>query len=305
MDIYLPIAEMSVNLLVVLAIGGAVGFVSGMFGVGGGFLITPLLIFIGVPPPVAVATGANEIVATSMSGIMAHWRRKTVDLKMGAVLSAAGIAGSGAGVLIFRQLQRAGQIDLAIGLSYVFLLGTVGALMLRESLRTILAQRRGEQTVTGQRHQWFHGLPLKMRFPRSRLYTSVIPIIGLGFGIGILSAIMGVGGGFILVPALIYLIGMPTNVVVGTGLLQVLIVSCFTTLFQSWATQTVDVVLAMLMLVGAVVGAQYGARAGMKLPGEQLRFMMALLVLGVAFRILIGLVIAPEDAFTLVQGGGP
>jgi uncharacterized membrane protein YfcA len=303
MDIYLPIAEISVNLLVVLAIGGAVGFVSGMFGVGGGFLITPLLIFIGVPPPIAVATGANEIVASSMSGIMAHWRRRTVDIKMGLVLSGAGILGSGFGVLIFSWLQRAGQIDVAIGLSYVVLLVGVGALMLRESISTILANRAGTPPPIGQRHQWFHGLPLKMRFPRSRLYTSVLPIVGLGFGVGILSAIMGVGGGFILVPALIYLIGMPTSVVVGTGLLQVLIVSAATTLFQAWANQTVDILLALLMLFGAVVGAQYGARIGVRLPGEQLRAMMGLLVLGVACRIAYGLIITPEDIYTISIGG--
>jgi uncharacterized membrane protein YfcA len=223
---------------------------------------------------------------------------------MGSVLSAAGIAGSGLGVLIFQALQQAGQIDIVIGLSYVLLLGTVGILMLRESVRAILATRRGGAAVAFHRHQWFHGLPLKMRFPRSRLYTSVIPIAGLGFAVGIMSAIMGVGGGFILVPALIYLIGMPTSVVVGTGLYQVLVVSAFTTLFQSWANQTVDVLLALLMLFGAVVGAQYGARAAVKLPGEQLRAMMALLVLGVALRMGYGLIVAPEDIFTLTLSGG-
>jgi uncharacterized membrane protein YfcA len=303
MDIYLPIAEISVNLLVVIAIGGAVGLVSGLFGVGGGFLITPLLIFIGVPPPVAVATGANEIVASSMSGIMAHWRRRTVDFKMGSVLSIAGVIGSGIGVLIFGFLQRVGQIDIAIGLSYVLLLGSVGGLMLVESLRTIFDRRAGIERPPATRHQWFHGLPLKMRFPRSRLYTSVIPILGLGFFIGVLSAIMGVGGGFILVPALIYLIGMPTAVVVGTSLFQVLVVSAFTTLFQSWANQTVDILLALLMLFGAVVGAQYGARAAQHLPGEKLRAMMALLVLGVALRVAWGLISAPEDMFSLITGG--
>lgn len=303
MDIYLPIAEISVNLLVVVAIGGAVGLVSGLFGVGGGFLITPLLIFIGVPPPVAVATGANEIVASSMSGIMAHWRRRTVDFKMGAVLSIAGVFGSGIGVLIFGFLQRAGQIDIAIGLSYVLLLGSVGGLMLVESIRTIFDRRAGIERPPAMRHQWFHGLPLKMRFPRSRLYTSVIPILGLGFFIGVLSAIMGVGGGFILVPALIYLIGMPTAVVVGTSLFQVLVVSAFTTLFQSWANQTVDILLALLMLFGAVVGAQYGARAAQHLPGEKLRAMMALLVIGVALRVAWGLVSAPDDVFSLITGG--
>ena len=302
MDVYLPIAEISVNLWIVLVIGASVGFVSGMFGVGGGFLITPLLIFIGVPPPVAVATGANEIVASSMSGILAHWRRKTVDIRMGAVLSLSGIAGSAIGVIIFRWLHRAGQVDLVIDLSYVILLGTVGALMLRESVVTILARRAGRMIVPARRHQWFHGLPFKMRFPRSRLYISVVPILGLGFLIGILSAIMGVGGGFILVPALIYLIGMPTAVVVGTGLFQVLIVSAFTTLFQAWATQTVDVVLAMVMLFGAVVGAQYGARAGLRLPGEQLRAMLALLVLLVALRLGLELVLTPDDVFTAITG---
>jgi uncharacterized membrane protein YfcA len=206
-------------------------------------------------------------------------------------------------VLIFSWLQRAGQIDVAIGLSYVVLLGGVGALMLRESISTILANRAGTPPPIGQRHQWFHGLPLKMRFPRSRLYTSVLPIVGLGFGVGILSAIMGVGGGFILVPALIYLIGMPTSVVVGTGLLQVLIVSAATTLFQAWANQTVDILLALLMLFGAVVGAQYGARIGVRLPGEQLRAMMGLLVLGVACRIAYGLIITPEDIYTISIGG--
>ncbi len=306
MGIYLPIAEMSVNVFVLLAMGGAVGFLSGMFGVGGGFLITPLLIFYNIPPAIAVATGANQVIASSFSGALAHFKRKSLDLKLGTVLLAGGIVGASLGVSVFAYLRRLGQLDLIVSLLYVAFLGVVGGLMLMESLRAI-RRSRGGQTVTlrkpGQ-HNWIHRLPLKMRFRASKLFVSVIPVLVLGAFIGFLASIMGVGGGFIMVPALIYLLKVPTNVVIGTSLFQIIFVAAFTTIIHSTANQTVDVVLAFLLMVGGVAGAQYGARVGQKLRGEQLRALLALLVLAVALRLGFDLFVRPESVYSLSMVGG-
>ena len=306
MQIYLPIAEMSVDVFLLLALGGGVGFLSGLFGVGGGFLMTPLLIFIGVPPAVAVGTEANQIVASSVSGVLAHWRRGNVDFKMGAILTVGGFVGSSLGVLLFSFLRQIGQIDLVILLSYVFFLGIIGTLMLVESLR---AMRRRRVPTSGGRqklhkHTWIHGLPLKMRFHRSKLYISAILPLSIGFLVGVLAAIMGVGGGFIMVPAMIYLLGMPTVVVVGTSLFQIIFVTANVTFLQAYANQTVDVVLALLLLTGAVIGAQLGAKAGAKLHGEQLRGLLALMVLGVCGKLLYDLLVTPADLYSLGVGHG-
>jgi hypothetical protein len=298
MQVYLPIAEMSVNALLLLGLGGLVGVLSGLFGVGGGFLTTPLLIFIGVPPAVAVATGANQLVASAVSGAIAHWRRRTLDVRMGLVLSAGGASGAALGVAAFAALQQAGQVELAVSLAYVGLLGTVGALMLVESLRALRRVRRGAPAQRPER-AWGASLPLRMRFRESRLYTSALPPFAIGLGVGVLSAVMGVGGGFIMVPAMIYLLGMPTGVVVGTSLMQIAVVTAATTVMHAVATQAVDVVLAVLLLLGGVVGAQLGARLGARLRGEQLRLLLALLVLGVAARIAWGLVAPPVEPFSL------
>ncbi len=300
MQIYLPIAEMSVDVFLLLGLGGGIGFLSGLFGVGGGFLMTPLLIFIGVPPPVAVASEANQIVASSVSGALAHWRRGNVDLKMGTVLLAGGLAGSGFGVWLFTLLKEIGQIDLVIQLSYVGFLGIIGGLMLWESLRAMLRARRsaGDRTKL-HRHTWVHGLPLKMRFRRSKLYISALLPLGIGFVAGLLSAIMGVGGGFLMVPAMIYLVGMPTIVVVGTSLFQIIFVTANVTFLQAVENQTVDVVLALILLTGGVIGAQFGSRMGERLRGEELRGLLALVVLGVCARIVFDLTSTPVDPFTV------
>ncbi len=305
MSIYLPIAEMSVNVFLILGLGGGVGFLSGMFGVGGGFLMTPLLIFIGIAPPVAVATEANQIVASSVSGVLAHMRRRNVDFRMGAVLTVGGFAGSYIGVMLFTFLRDIGQIDLVISLSYVVFLAAVGTLMLAESSRTMWRRgRAGGQRRKLHEHTWLHGLPLKMRFRRSRLYISALLPLGIGFFVGVLAAIMGVGGGIIMVPAMIYLLGMPTSVVVGTSLLQIVFVTANVTFLQAVNNQTVDVVLALLLLAGAVIGAQIGTRAGTRLRGEQLRGLLALMVLAVCGKLLVDLLVTPQDLFSLATGGG-
>jgi uncharacterized membrane protein YfcA len=306
MQIYLPIAEMSVNIFLILGMGGAVGFLSGMFGVGGGFLMTPLLIFIGLPPAVAVATEANQIVASSVSGALAHWRRKAVDFKMGGVLLAGGTVGSFIGVAIFSKLQEIGQVDLLISLCYVLFLGVVGSLMLYESVQSI---RRAKNGGGGERrkpgtHTWIHGLPFKMRFRRSKLYISAIPPLLIGGVVGILAAIMGVGGGFIMVPAMIYLLRMPTNVVVGTSLFQIIFVTGLVTILHATNTQTVDALLALILLAGGVVGAQIGVQVGVKLKGEQLRALLALLVIVVCVKLGLDLVIKPDDLFSIAGSAG-
>ncbi len=303
MDIYLPIAEMSVNLFVVLGMGGAVGYLSGLFGIGGGFVMTPLLMFIGVPPAVAVASGANQIVASSVSGLIAHWRRGNVDIPMGLVLSGGGFVGSGVGVLLFNLLHRMGQIDLVISLAYVLFLGVIGLLMLVEGINAVRKRRRIAAGLAVRRklhqHNWIHGLPLKMRFRRSKLYISALLPAGLGFVVGVMVALMGVGGGFIMVPAMIYLLGMPTSVVVGTSLFQIVFVTANATLLQATINHTVDVLLALILLVGGVIGAQWGARAAARLKGDEMRILLALMVLAVGGRLMWDLVAPPSDLFTL------
>lgn len=300
MQVYLPIAEMSVDGLLLLGIGFGVGWLSGLFGVGGGFLLTPILILIGIPSPVAVASGANQTIGASVSGLMAQWRRGNVDARMGAVLLVGGITGSAVGVQVFALLRKAGQVDLAVAIFYVVILGTVGLLMIRESVRAILRRRRtGVATTKAHEHTWLHGLPFKMRFRKSRLYISVIPPMLVGFGIGVLSAVMGVGGGFMLVPAMIYLLGIPTSVVIGTSLFQVVFVSSSVTLLQAVQVGSVDIVLTMLLLAGGVVGAQFGASMGAKLRGEETRALLGLLVLSVALGLLYNLVRTPESLFTI------
>lgn len=301
MGIYLPIAEISVNVFVLLAMGAAVGFLSGMFGVGGGFLITPLLIFYNIPPAIAVATGANQVIASSFSGALSHMKRGTLDFKLGGVLLAGGVVGSTGGIYVFGLLRRIGQLDLFISLLYVVLLGTVGGLMLVESVNALRATRSGAAPTlkkSGQ-HNWIHKLPLKMRFRASKLFVSVIPVLGLGAGIGFLSSIMGVGGGFIMVPALIYLLKVPTNVVIGTSLFQIIFTSAYTTLVHATTNQTVDVMLAFLLMAGGVAGAQYGAKAGQRLRGEQLRALLAMLVLAVAVRLAFDLFVTPPNLYSL------
>jgi len=300
MQIYLPIAELSVNAFIFLGMGAGVGVLSGLFGVGGGFLMTPLLIFAGIPPAVAVATEANQIVASSVSGALAHWRRGNVDLKMGIVLLLGGIIGSTVGVWVFGLLQGLGQIDLVIRSSYVVFLGIIGALMLIESLKAISRQRKpsGKRRKLHQ-HNWLHGLPFKMRFRRSKLYISALLPLSIGILVGILAAIMGVGGGFIMVPAMIYLLGMPTAMVVGTSLFQIIFVTANVTFLQAWQNQTVDIFLALLLLTGGVIGAQLGTRVGAKLPGEQLRSLLALIVLGVCARLAFELLARPDDLYSI------
>lgn len=305
MTVYLPIAELSVNIFIILGMGAAVGFLSGMFGVGGGFLITPLLIFYNIPPVVAVATGANQVVASSISGSISHFRRGTLDVKLGSILLIGGIGGATAGIWLFSLLRRAGQLDLIISLLYVIFLGTVGGLMLMESIVALRRAARNEQ-VTLKRpghHNWIHRLPFKMRFKKSKIYLSIIPLIGLGFFIGVLTSVMGVGGGFIMVPAMIYLLRIPTNVVVGTSLFQIIFVTAYTTIVQAATNYSVDIVLAFILMIAGVVGAQYGVRVGQKLRGEQLRALLALLVLAVGVRLAIALVVRPEDLFSVAVGG--
>jgi uncharacterized membrane protein YfcA len=304
MELYLPVAEMSVNWAVILVMGGAVGFLSGLFGVGGGFLMTPLLVFYGIPPGIAVATQASHITASSLSGALTQWRRRAVDPKMGALLMAGGLTGSILGVYLFRLFSELGQIELVVNGSYVVLLGSIGGLMLNESVRAIRATRAGSPLppVKAHQHSWIHGLPLKLRFRRSRLYISVIPPVVLGIIVGILTAVMGVGGGFIMIPAMIYLLRMPTNVVIGTSQFQILFVTAAATILHAATDQTVDIVLAFLLVVGGVVGVQLGVRVGSEVRGEQLRAGLAVLVLIVAARLFIGLVQTPEDIYSIVAG---
>jgi len=299
-QVYLPIAELSVSVLLLLALGGGIGFLSGLFGVGGGFLMTPLLIFIGVPPAVAVATQSNQTVATSVSGVLAHWSRDNVDFKMGFVLLAGGVFGSLVGVALFSILRRFGQIDLVINVAYVIMLGSIGIMMLVESIKALRRVRRAQGPRKLHQHVWVHGLPFKMRFKKSRLYISAVMPVGLGFLVGILSALLGVGGAFMLVPAMIYLLGMPTVVVIGTSLFQIIFVAAVTTILQSVENRTVDVMLAFVLTIGSVIGAQFGGRLGARLPGEQLRFLLALLILVVAIGLLYELVATPEDLYSIV-----
>lgn len=302
MQIYLPIAEVSINAFLLLGLGGVVGFLSGMFGVGGGFLITPLLLFIGVPPGVAVATGANQVVASSISGVLVQVKRKAVDFRMGFVLLFGGFAGSWIGVQVFSWMTALGQIDLFVQLSYVLFLGMIGGMMFVESLGALLRARRLGGAAPVRRshvHTWVHGLPLKMKFRASGLYVSVLPPAIIGAAVGFMSAIMGVGGGFILVPAMIYLLGMPTKVVVGTSLFQIIFVTGFTTIMHAINSQTVDMMLAFLLIIGGVIGAQIGARVSQRLKAEQLRILLAILVLTVCIKIAFDLLLKPTELFSI------
>jgi uncharacterized membrane protein YfcA len=309
MDIYLPIAEVSVNLFLILGLGLAVGFLSGMFGVGGGFLMTPILIFIGIPPAVAVATQTNQIVASSASGAIAHFRRKSLDLKMGLYLLAGGVVGSVAGVALFSFLQATGQINLVISLCYVGFLGIIGGLMFVESAGALWRRyRQGKAGVAPRPKRRKRGLidamPFKVRFPVSGLYISLIPVILIGALVGLLAALMGVGGGFVMVPAMIYILRMPTSIVIGTSLFQILFVTALTTFLQASQNQTVDLVLAALLIVGGVIGAQFGARAGQRIRAEELRAALALMVLAVCLKLAFDLVSDPADMFELMGTAG-
>lgn len=306
MQLYLPIAELSVNIFMIFGMGAAVGFLSGMFGVGGGFLLTPLLILSGIPSAVAVATVTAQVVASSTSGVLNYWRRRTVDFKLAAVLLSGGVVGSALGVWLFSILQRLGQLDLIISISYMGFLGTVGSLMLMEAVRAIVAAKRGKPPVFRQsgQHNWIHGLPFKMRFKRSKLYVSAIPIAGLGCFIGFIGSVLGIGGGFIMVPAMIYLLRVPTNIVIGTSLLQILFTMMVATFLHAISNQSVDVVLALLLMAGGVVGAQFGAQVGQKLRGEQLRALLALLVLMVGVRFAVNLILRPNELYSLSFIGG-
>ncbi len=303
MDIYLPIAEYSANVLALLGVGAGVGILSGVFGVGGGFLLTPLLLFMGIPAPVAVASGANQVVGASVSGVIAHWQRGNVDVKMGLILLVGGLVGSSLGVWLFGLLKALGHIDLVIAISYVVMLEFIGGLMLIEGVSTVVKTRRAGGKLSSRgpgRHTWMHRLPFKMRFRKSMLYISALLPMGIGFVVGVLSAIMGVGGGFAMVPAMIYLLGMPTRVVVGTSLFQVTFVTANVTVLQAVHTRTVDVVLAMLLLVGGVIGAQVGVRIGARLAGEHLRILLAVLVIAVGAKMTYDLIRHPVDLFSSV-----
>ena len=301
MNFYLPIAEMSANIFLFLGMGAAVGFLSGLFGVGGGFLMTPLLIFSGVPSAVAVGTEAAQIVASSVSGALAQWRRKNIDFKMGTVLLSGGIVGASFGVYVVSVLRRLGQFEFFVTICYVTFLGVIGSLMLIESLNAMHKERAGKARSARRpgHHNWIHGLPFKMRFHRSKLYISAIPPLVIGTFVGFLAGIMGVGGGFIMVPAMIYILRMPTNVVIGTSLFQIVFVTATTTVLHAKQNFSVDVVLALLLMVGGVIGAQFGAVAGERLKGEQLRFLLAAMVLMVALRMAYSLISEPGEAFSL------
>ena len=301
MQIYLPIAEISVNIFLLIGLGGIVGILSGMFGVGGGFLMTPLLFFIGIPPAIAVASEANQILGASFSGAIAHFRRKNVDIKMGFLLILGGIIGSIFGVELFRIFKNLGQLELIIKVCYVLFLGIIGIIMFFESLRALNYKSKNIKVRKTRHHSWVQGLPLKMRFRTSNLYISSIPAVFIGFFVGILASIMGIGGGFIIVPAMIYILGMPTKVVVGTSLFQIIFVTGVTTYLHAVKNFSVDIILSFLLLVGGVIGAQFGVRIGLKLKAEQLRILLAILVLAMCLKITLELFITPVEIFTLVR----
>jgi uncharacterized protein len=300
-QIYLPIAELPVNVLLIFVMGLAVGFISGMFGIGGGFLMTPLLIFVGIAPAVAVASVTSHIAASSFTGAITYWRRRALDPALALMLLVGGILGTLAGVWLFSLLRAIGQLDLTIGLSYLVLLGTVGSLMVAESVRAIIRARQGKpvEIRRGGSHTWIHGLPFKLRFKQSKIYVSTIPVWGIGFFIGFIGAVMGIGGGFLLVPMLIYLLRVPTSIVIGTSMMLTLVTMALATIMHAATNHLVDVVLALILMVGGVTGAQFGARAGQKIRSEQLRLLLGLLVLAVGLRFAFGLVVRPDELFTL------
>ena len=301
MYIYLPIAEQPIHSLAILGVGAFLGFIMGLVGVGGGFLLTPIMMFLGIPPPVAVASVANQLVAPSVSGVLSHWKRSNVDFKMGTVLLLGGIVGSSIGVLLFNFLGKIGQLDLVIKSSYVIFLTLIGTLMFTESLRLILRTRKGKIS-RGKLHQhnWLHGLPFKMRFRKSKLYISILLPILIGIIVGILAALMGIGGGFIIVPAMIYLLGMPTSLVVGTSLFQIIFVAANTTILQASQNQTVDIVLATILLLGSVIGVQIGSRYTNILKGEYLRLILSSIIILVSLKLLIDLITVPSDLFSII-----
>lgn len=301
MYIYLPIAEQPINAFIVLGIGSLVGMIMGMVGIGGGFLLTPLMIFFGIPSPVAVASVANQLVAPSVSGVLSYWKSSNVDFKMGIILLIGGVIGSSIGVLIFNFLNNLGHLDLVIKLSYVLFLSIIGSLMFIESSRLMLRVRKGKIS-RGKLHQhnWLHGLPFKTRFRKSKLYISVLLPLLIGIIVGILAALMGTGGGFIIVPAMIYLLGMPTSLVVGTSLFQIIFVASNTTILQASQNQTVDIILAFLLLLGSVIGVQIGSKFSNFLKGEHLRFFLSIIILMVGFMLLIDLITTPSDLYSIV-----
>jgi uncharacterized membrane protein YfcA len=301
MQIYLPVAELSLNVLVLLGMGFAIGVLSGMFGIGGGFILTPLLIFLGVPPGIAVGTGASQVIASSVSSALGHWQRGYIDFQMGYLLIGGGLFGALAGVKVLYVLKQLGQLELFVALTYVILLGVIGGLMLIESVKTLRSSplAAGGFTRRGGQHTWIQRLPLKQRFPHSKLYISAIPPVAIGAFVGWLTAIMGVGGGFVMVPAMIYLLRMPTRVVIGTSTFQIVCVTSFTTLLQAVQNNSVDVALSLPLIVGGVIGAQFGVGFAERLKAEQLRALLALLVLAVAVRMALGLVVPPSDLFSI------
>ena len=305
MQIYLPIADMPVNVFLLLGMGLAVGFISGMFGIGGGFLMTPLLIFIGITPAVAVASVTGHIAASSFSGAINYWRRRALDLALALMLLAAGILGSAVGVWLFTMLRAVDQLDLAIGLSYVTLLTVVGAIMIYESVRAVARARHGLPATLRRpgSHTWLHGLPFKLRFKRSKIYVSVIPVWAIGFLIGFIGAIMGIGGGFILVPMLIYFLRMPTATVIGTSMVLTLVTMASAMVMHAVTNHLVDAVLALILMVGGVVGAQFGARTGQRMRGERLRLLLGLLVFAVGLRFAYELVVPPDDLYSIRRIG--
>ncbi len=306
MQIYLPIAELPVNIFLVLGMGLAVGFISGMFGIGGGFLMTPLLIFIGIPSAVAVASVTGHIAASSASGAISYWRRKAIDMPLALMLLGGGILGTAGGVWLFTLLRSLDQLDITIGLSYVALLSIVGGLMINESVRAIVRQQKGRPAIPrrGGAHTWVHGLPLKFRFKRSKMYVSLIPVWGIGLIIGFVGAIMGIGGGFILVPMLIYFLRVPTATVIGTSMVLTLITMASATVMHAVTNPLVDAVLALILMVGGVIGAQFGARAGQNMRGERLRLLLGVLVFAVGLRFAFQLVLQPDDLYSIRIIGG-
>jgi uncharacterized membrane protein YfcA len=302
-QLYLPIAEMPVDVLVVIGIGAAIGYISGLLGVGGGFLLTPLLIFSGIPTAVAVGTSAAQVVASSSSAALTYWRRRSVDLRLAAILISGGVVGSAIGVVLFRLLRQSGQLDLIIAVFYVLLLGFVGGTMLVESVRTLMSRRRGVPAPLREeaRPNWMRRLPFRMRFRVARLHVSVIPLVTLGVVVGLLGAFLGVGGGFLVVPALIYLFRIPTNVVIGTSLVQIVGTMAVTTVLHAVTNHSVDAILALLLMLGGVIGAQFGARSALVLRGETLRAVLALLVIAVAARFLVDLVATPPDPYSITE----